>query len=292
MNKKPLFSIIVPTFNRANKISRSIQSVLDQTYPDFELIIVDDGSTDNTQEVINKFHDNRIRYFLKINEERGAARNYGINNAKGQYITFLDSDDLIYPNHFEEAYSFIKKEQPEVFHQQYEIRDGAKKKSSSIKTSIKTALIKGNPLSCMGVFIKREIAIVNLFIQDRRISGSEDYELWLRYASKYNFLYNPICTSSLIIHDDRSVFKMGRDKLIERKLLMVDYAFKDEDVKLEYTSYRDKILAYSFSYIALHLALLKNNNILAFKYLFKAIMKNPLLIFEKRFYAVIKRLIV
>ena len=104
-----LFSIIIPTYNREKFIVKTIQSVLSQTYTNFELIIVDDGSTDNTEKFVRNVKDNRIKFFKKENKERGAARNYGTNKAKGDYITFLDSDDLLYSKYLEEANRFIQK---------------------------------------------------------------------------------------------------------------------------------------------------------------------------------------
>ena len=95
----PFFSIIIPTYNRAHVIMRPIDSVLRQTFEDWELIIVDDGSTDDTKSIIESYHDNRIRYVWQENQERSAARNHGIALAKGEWICFLDSDDDYYPNH-------------------------------------------------------------------------------------------------------------------------------------------------------------------------------------------------
>jgi glycosyltransferase involved in cell wall biosynthesis len=91
--KSPFFSIILPTYNRASFISKAIESVIDQLYNKWELIILDDGSTDNTKEIVLSFNDDRIRYIYQENKERSAARNNGIRNAKGEYICFLDSDD-------------------------------------------------------------------------------------------------------------------------------------------------------------------------------------------------------
>ena len=95
-------SVIIPTFNREKLIGNSIKSVLNQTLKNFELIIVDDGSTDNTKEVVDKFQDKRIKY-IKLDTNQGAsnARNIGIKNAKGKYMSFQDSDDIFYPNKLE-----------------------------------------------------------------------------------------------------------------------------------------------------------------------------------------------
>ena len=94
-----LVSIIVPTYNRGHLIGETIQSVIDQSYKNWELIIVDDGSKDNTKERIEGFNDDRLRYyFIEHCGIIGAVRNRGMNNARGEYIAFLDSDDLWQPD--------------------------------------------------------------------------------------------------------------------------------------------------------------------------------------------------
>jgi glycosyltransferase involved in cell wall biosynthesis len=106
-----LFSIIIPTYNRAHRIRRAIQSVLDQQYISWELIIIDDASTDNTEDVIQPYlSDSRIRYIKnESNQERCVSRNTGIQAANGEYICFLDSDDYHLPHHLESFYNFLKK---------------------------------------------------------------------------------------------------------------------------------------------------------------------------------------
>jgi len=106
MNQSPTFSIILPTYNRAHLLHRAIQSVINQTYGNFELIIVDDGSTDCTSEVVKTFNDQRIIY-VKHEQNKGvtAAYNTGLRLARGKYITFLGSDDELLPNALETAIS-------------------------------------------------------------------------------------------------------------------------------------------------------------------------------------------
>jgi glycosyltransferase involved in cell wall biosynthesis len=96
----PLVSVIIPTFNRAHCIEQSVQSVLNQTYTNYELLLVDDGSTDNTQEVLARFGD-KIRIIVQDNAGVSAARNQGIRAARGKYVAFLDSDDLWLPEKLE-----------------------------------------------------------------------------------------------------------------------------------------------------------------------------------------------
>ena len=108
--EKNLVSIVMPSYNTASYIEKSVQSVINQTYTNWELIIVDDCSTDNTDEVLSKIHDDRTRYF-KNDKNSGAAvsRNKALREARGQWIAFLDSDDLWMPEKLEKQIAFMKK---------------------------------------------------------------------------------------------------------------------------------------------------------------------------------------
>lgn len=102
------YSIIVPTYNRVNYLFKCIDSVLDQTYDKFELIIIDDGSTDNTEELVKKYSDKRIKYYKNQNHGIGYSRNFGIDKANGDYIFFLDSDDYLNEDMLEQVNKQIK----------------------------------------------------------------------------------------------------------------------------------------------------------------------------------------
>src|SRR6185295_14567616 len=97
------FSIIIPVYNRSHLLGETIDTVLAQSYRHFEIIIVDDGSTENIKQVLEKKYSNEltVKYFRKQNEERGAARNYGLKHASGDYAVFFDSDDLMKPHYLE-----------------------------------------------------------------------------------------------------------------------------------------------------------------------------------------------
>lgn len=95
MVNQPLVTVIIPTYNRAGKITKSIQSVFDQTYPDIQIVVIDDGSTDNTAEVISGF--TKVEFYVQQHAGQAAARNYGLRFAKGEYVATLDTDDVWMP---------------------------------------------------------------------------------------------------------------------------------------------------------------------------------------------------
>ena len=110
----PRFSIIIPTYNRAHLLPRAVESVVTQTFEDWELIVIDDGSTDNTANVVKPFlTDQRIHYHWQENKELNGARNTGVNQASGEFICFLDDDDLYLPNHLSELNQLITQQDNE-----------------------------------------------------------------------------------------------------------------------------------------------------------------------------------
>lgn len=103
------FSIIIPVFNKSDDIRACLKSVLAQTYPDFEVLVIDDGSTDESASIINGFNDSRLKYIYKNNGGVSSARNLGIRESSGDWITFMDADDIMYPNALSVYYGLIKK---------------------------------------------------------------------------------------------------------------------------------------------------------------------------------------
>lgn len=97
------FSVILPLYNKAPYIKATLNSVLQQTFTDFEVIVADDGSTDGSADIVKAFTDNRIRYYLKSNEGVSSTRNFAMEKARGEYFAFLDADDIWYDNHLEEC---------------------------------------------------------------------------------------------------------------------------------------------------------------------------------------------
>lgn len=202
------FSIILPTYNRSYLISKAIKSVIDQTFQNWELIIIDDGSSDSTKEVVERFvkADNRIIYLYQKNQERSAARNNGIQNSKGEYICFLDSDDIYHESHLEEFKKLIIKSkfQKGIFFSGLSYGKYCNKKEKynlSHSNNIEFVLINkiGTPRAC----ISSEILKENLFNVNIRIS--EDKELWVRILKTHLLFYHSHKTFIEIDHNQRSV---------------------------------------------------------------------------------------
>lgn len=194
----PMISVIIPTFNYAEFISDAIDSVLAQTFKDFEIIVVDDGSTDNTKDILNKYSDN-IKYYYQDNKGPASARNLGIKNAIGSYICFLDSDDIFMPNKLKlqiDTFNSISKQNIALLYSNFTSVN--KKLDLSIQhykcpkfQSHKIAfdyLIKNNFINTSTVMVKRDfLCDVDLF--NEKLKYLEDYDLWLKLGSKYEFFH-------------------------------------------------------------------------------------------------------
>ena len=289
------FSVIIPTYNRADLIVKSIQSVLQQTYTDFELIIVDDGSSDNTQEQVSSIHDTRIHYFKIKNSERGAARNFGVQKCKGSFTTFLDSDDQLSPIHLMEAASYLShNSETSVFHLGYDVVNPSGKvqvRWRPLPNPVNKKLHEGNYLSCLGVFVKREVLIEFPFNEDRNLSGSEDYELWLRLSARFPIHTIPKITAQLVNHSARSVVTMDINKIIHRVDLFKKYVQAEPAVVAYLGRNIKKVFAYMDLYLALHLAM-SNNPTESIKNLVHSFSSQPDVFFNKRFWVVLKKLII
>ncbi|MDR3681138.1 MAG: glycosyltransferase family A protein [Flavipsychrobacter sp.] len=288
----PFISIVIPSYNRATFLEQNIPALLKLDYDAYELIVVDDGSTDNTSAVFDKLKDPKLTYLKKNNEERAAARNYGAIRAHGDYITFLDSDDILFPDALRKAASVIgKKGNPDFLHLAYEI--GTEQKASKTINNLKEdplILVQGNPLSCIGVFIKKEVFEKHQFTPDRALAGSEDWEFWLRLAANYGIRTSNEVVGRLIEHDTRSVISAPEDALLRKQALSFQYSFADSAVQKVFGPYKKLMMAHWETYISLHLAM-NGEKKHAIHYLFSAIRYNISSIFNKRTLVICKLLL-
>jgi teichuronic acid biosynthesis glycosyltransferase TuaG len=190
-----LVSIIMPAYNAEKYIAASIESVLAQTYSDWELIVVDDGSTDSTATVVQEFatSDPRVRYIFQENGRLGKARNTGISNSTGRLIAFLDSDDLWLPTKLEvQTRAMAENNADVVYSKSYVFCDENIDDETQTLTSSAgkfsgpdffDSLIRYPQIPVLTVLFKRSaLDRVGLFEEGKAYHGCEDYDLWLRLA--------------------------------------------------------------------------------------------------------------
>ncbi len=190
----PKVSVVLPTYNRASLLKRAIKSILNQTYQDFEMIIVDDGSTDNTENVVKGFGNEGIRYISHDNNRgAGAARNTGIKVARGRYIAFLDSDNQWLPEKLEKQMQFIQhKTEDVVVYTDYWDWENRRHMLSHRKIQkdgdIHDILLEDNFIDTSTVLVSKEcLHKAGLF--DETLPRYQDWELWIRLSKYYRFVY-------------------------------------------------------------------------------------------------------
>jgi glycosyltransferase involved in cell wall biosynthesis len=218
----PFFSIILPTYNRAYILERTIESVINQQFQDWELLIIDDGSKDNTSEIVNTFmiHEKRINYLYQENAERSAARNNGISKANGKFICFLDSDDQFDANHLQSLFEAINSsgENPCIFITGSRIvnMNGALLTISKItpgKNDAETILL--NTITPGQMCIPISLIRKHLFNVNIRIS--EDTEILFRLISDSSLKLTNHASLLYVHHDDNSVNPLRYNAYKERK---------------------------------------------------------------------------
>jgi glycosyltransferase involved in cell wall biosynthesis len=226
----PFFTVIIPTYNRMELLRESIQSVLDQTFKDFELLIIDDLSIDNTWEVVASFQDERIKYILNDRSRGGAgARNAGIFMAKGEWVAFLDDDDVYLPQKLKLQYEKIKQVNDSVglvyvgsaiydFNEKEEISQYLPQKEGWIQNDL---LYSNHITSFSTVAIKRDL-LWKLGGLDERFEAMQDMELYVRIAGLSMIAY----VKDKLVYIRKS--NPDRISLNTRKKLMGSVQFRDK----------------------------------------------------------------
>jgi glycosyltransferase involved in cell wall biosynthesis len=213
----PRVSAIIPTYNRAGIIEEAVDSVLAQDYTDFELIVVDDGSTDNTSEVLARYGDN-VRVLFQENKGVSAARNRGIAEASGKLIAFLDSDDLWLPQKLSTQVEFFHQRPDALICQTEEVwvRNGIRVNPKQRHTKPSGMIFEPSLELCLvspsAVMIRRDLLDTTGNF-DETLPACEDYDLWLRISCRCPVY---LIETPLIIkrggHDDQLSKRAGLDK--------------------------------------------------------------------------------
>jgi glycosyltransferase involved in cell wall biosynthesis len=195
----PYFSIIIPVYNKIQFIEKTISSVLSQSFSDFELIIINDGSTDGSENVIASSIDSRIKIFSQQNQGVSAARNLGISKASADLITFLDADDIWNADFLQEMHQLIHDHPNEkVFSAAIETESAGKiiPAKYSIDASKGIQVVDYFDASLRETIICTSCAVfhINVFktagVFDEKLKSGEDTDLWIRIGLKYNVVFN------------------------------------------------------------------------------------------------------
>lgn len=287
------FSVVIPTYNRETTISRAIDSILAQTFTQVEIIVVDDGSTDNTADVISKYPSLQVRYFKTENRGVAHARNYGIKRASGQYIGFLDSDDFYEKDHLFTAYAFItQKKDPEVVHLNF--LWGPDDKSTIHKNQLPAQLPRDIFKSCSlhvnCIFIRQSVFKTCLFNESRELMFAEDWDFFIKLAVHF-----PIClfdhtSAYLTDHEDRSMRSFNEEKWRLRRNAIELSLLQDDMIKASYHDQIKVVVAHMNSLIAINLAVRKFKKG-TLSYWLLALSQNPKELMSRRSAAILKHLL-
>lgn len=248
MVDSPKVSVIVPTYNRADRLERALNSIVSQTYQDFELIVVDDGSTDKTSQLMKSFP--KAQYFyIKKNSGVSKARNVGLAFAKGELICFLDSDDLWKEKKIQIQSLWLEnnKDSQICYTDEIWVRNGVRVNPMNRHRKYSGDIFR----HCLGLCIVSPSSVMiraKLFDEignfDESLPACEDYDLWLRIASKYAFHF---IEEPLIIkyggHSDqlsRKYWGMDRFRVVALKKLLDQNSLDKEKLKLTRSVFLEK----------------------------------------------------
>ena len=191
-NKNIFFSVLIPLYNKEKYIKKTLDSILNQTFSNFEIIIINDGSTDKSCEIIESIKDDRIRLIHKKNGGVSSARNRGIGEAKGEFIAFLDADDEWLPNKLEKQYILHKKNPKLIWSSSGYILINKNRKDKKIifhqegvLTDAIDAIVDGLKIFTSTVIIKREVFKNSRLLFNEKAITSEDREVWYKMACIY-----------------------------------------------------------------------------------------------------------
>ena len=264
----------MPTFNQANFIEKAILSILRQTERSFELIVINNYSSDNTYEIVNSFDDNRIKIFnFNNNGIIAASRNLGIQKSNGSFIAFLDSDDIWYPTKLEECLKIINKGYNFISHKVH-FKDKNKLITGiGIKNdfNLDSLLFKGNFIATSSVIVSKVLLNkLNGFNTRKEIVNSEDFDLWLRILSLENGFMIPLYLGENVIHDLNASNDIDKSYASAKNVL--DLFLKNENIYKKKKSFG--FLLYSFGMAHFKI----NRYKVAINYFIKSFENNPFLI--------------
>lgn len=243
----PAVSVLMPVFNTERYVKEAIDSILNQTFKDFELIVLNDASTDSSKEVVLSVQDSRIRY-IENEQNKGLSfsRNRLLSEAKGVYIAWLDADDIAYPTRLEEEYRFLEEHKEHAMVASWARLIDAEDKPTGdfIKSYIPNEYLSAL-LLFVNYFVQSSVMLRRSFLPDvhyrPEFPPTEDYELWVRIAAKYPVTILPKTLVDYRIHTSNiSSVQQQRSEIavkLNHKIQLESLGIlpSDEEVNLHYT---------------------------------------------------------
>lgn len=276
MSASPFFSIVIPTFNRADIVPSTVEKILKQDFKDFEIIVVDDGSKDNTLALLqDRFSINpQVKLLHQSNKERGAARNNGFRNSAGTYVIFFDSDDHMHINHLTVLHTkIIKLNFPDFIATKFDFVNTSGKHYPSDMHTLKEGFydyklfLNGNPLAC-NICVRKKADGLFTFEEDREFAIMEDWMFLIQNTFRNKIYIIDIVTISMRDHIDRSM--RSEHGIIEAKIFAAkEWIHK----KIELTpSEKNRLDAHVNYFCAIH-AYIDFNRRKSIRFAWKAIRK-------------------
>jgi glycosyltransferase involved in cell wall biosynthesis len=245
----PLVSIIMPCYNGGKYLSETLESVYKQTYENWECIIMDDGSTDNSKQVISEYQkkDKRYKYFYQSNKGTSAARNNAIHESKGKYILPLDSDDKISPQYIEQAADVLEKSNDVKLVYAKAMLFGILKGPWNLRPYSQKEMLIENMIFCSALFRRTDFDNTPGFSEDMR-DGFEDWDFWLTFLNESDkvhqipevHFYYRIRDNSRNPSVDEAMQKELRRQIYVKYKALYDKYFKISDVLFEYSKIRNQ----------------------------------------------------
>lgn len=248
-----MFSVVIPLYNKELSIQNTIKSVLEQTYQDFEIIVIDDGSTDNSAKQVREISDSRIRLVQQRNQGVSAARNRGINESRFEWIALLDGDDLWEPNHLEEVLKMMHEFPDEkVYVTSFKYSDNREMYKHSrlspifkIKNYFREALKESLIWTSIVVIHKSCFDVIGGF--NVKLSRGEDLDLWERLAEKFDIIKSHTITAVYRIEAENRSFQRSSYDIRKSCLYYYDFNQSLTDDQLNY--YKHKLVLSSRAFL-------------------------------------------
>ncbi len=292
----PLISVIIPVYNGESTIQETIESVLKQTFPNFELIVIDDGSQDSTLRIISTVQDPRIKVFSYLNAGVSTSRNRGLSHATGDFISFIDADDLWTPDKLESQLKALQ-ENPNAA-VAYSWTDWIDRSNQLLgrgsylpeQGDVFAKLLLNDFVASGSNCLIRQEALAEVGDFDREVAPAEDWDMWLRLAIRYEFVLVPSAQILYRISPNSASFNVW--KMEASSLRVIEKAFAIAPESLQHLKRQSLGNRYKYlTFKALEGTPDRKKGLVAIRFLLQAISNDPALLRTKVLWKVLFKIV-